>query len=420
VRARAGPLAVKAALKSIAGRLSPANLSPTRDPSSTTEIIVQTAIITTTAHNVGDDFVREGILYLLHQVTSGVRVELIHKHLPLTARPEWDWMRHSAFARALDRLPRVSSVGVAERIDSLLPLRRGTDRVLTSQLLIQSGAPVYWLHGKESCAQNEWYGPLIRRRWQRVRSTVPFLSLAGGSCQAYDSDGSEFGQSAETLAYIREFYDACRLTTVRDLLSERVLKLAGRSAPVLPCTSIFARLGLGIEPAEPRYVVLNYMPGGGHFSYGGQSHARAWEQTFADFVRQLPRDAEYRMLCHSRAELAEARRLFGHIHAFWSEDYREYLQFMAHARFGIVNRVHAGFALASFGRPCFVVGSDSRTRMCGLIGLRHEHVGAVHAAGLLSELELLREQACSYPAVMRQLQEDSGARYVGLLRGALV
>ena len=44
----------------------------------------KTSIITTVDHNVGDDFVREGLLYLLSSAGLVEDVELIHKHSPVT------------------------------------------------------------------------------------------------------------------------------------------------------------------------------------------------------------------------------------------------------------------------------------------------------------------------------------------------
>lgn len=375
--------------------------------------------ITTVRHNVGDDFVRQGILHLLTQVVPGRQIVLVHKHLPITARPEWEWVYTSGVCRLLDRVPGISGLGVTRRFDARMPLNARTDRILNCDLLVQCGAPVYWLHGTNSCAQNEWYEPLIRRRWNLVRDHVPFLNLAGGSCQSYHSDGSEFETANETLAYVREFFDACRLTTLRDPLAAKILGMAGRSAPVLPCASIFARFGLGIEPQSPQYVALNYMPTGGHYVFGQQSEVNAWEKTFSSFVRQLPPHEDYRLVCHNRAELAEARRLFPEVQAFWSSNYRDYLTFFASAKYGILNRIHAAFALASFGRPSFVVGNDSRARMSEMISLKHAFVGEVTTAQLIAEFERLRSTWGGYAEGMNRLQRDTQQSYVQALRAAL-
>ena len=60
-------------------------------------------VITTMQHNVGDDFVRDGITYLLSRVLPKMELELVHKHLPITARPQFSWL-HSL---RIDRLKHV-------------------------------------------------------------------------------------------------------------------------------------------------------------------------------------------------------------------------------------------------------------------------------------------------------------------------
>jgi hypothetical protein len=377
------------------------------------------AAITTVDHNVGDDFVREGILHLVTQVVPCRHVLLVHKHLPITARPEWEWMYKSGACRLLDRLPRLSGLGVTSRLDARLDLNPKTDRILNCDLLVQCGAPVYWLHGASSCARNEWYEPLIRRRWNAVRDQVPFLSLAGGSCQAYHSDGSEFEAAPETLAYLREFFDACQLTTLRDPLAARILEMAGRKAPVLPCASIFARMRLGLVPLPAKRIALNYMPMGGHYAFSPSFKPEVWERTFVEFVRGLTDVRDYVFVCHNRREYDAARRLFPAFEVFFSTDYREYLRFFSSIRYGIFNRVHAAFALASFGRPSFVVGSDSRARMCSNLGLRHCFITEATPERLSTELAELEQMWQQFSGQMQLVQTKAEAAYLDLLKPIL-
>jgi hypothetical protein len=161
------------------------------------------------------------------------------------------------------------------------------------------------------------------------------------------------------------------------------------------------------------------MPMGGHYAYGSELAGTVWEKAFTDFVKKLPPDEEYRLVCHSRAELAVARRLFPEMKVFWSSDYRDYLAFFAGAKYGILNRVHAAFALASFGRPSFVVGSDSRAQMSEIIGLRHAFVGDVTVARLTVESERLRSNWGAYSEGMIRLQSETELAYLEALREAL-
>ena len=381
--------------------------------------MVNVTLITTVDHNIGDDFVREGIIYLLKKVWGPIHVQLIHKHIPITTRPEWEWIYSRGCTHVLDRVPGLSGLGVTSRLDRRLGLNLKTDKILNCDLLVQCGAPVYWLHGTNSCADNEWYPPLIQRRWSLVKERVPMVNIAAGTCQPYASNGAEFERDDRTLAYIRDFHDRCKLTTVRDSLSQQVLQHAGRQAPLVPCTSLFARHESGIQPDQGRFVALNYMPYGGHYDYEGGNHSKRWEAVFREFVRKLPSGEEYIFVCHNKAEVNTVRRLFPSFPYFWSPVFKDYLKLFSSTKFGIFNRVHAAFALASFGRPSFVVGSDSRARMTDRIGLQNSWVGDITVQRLQTEVESLFYTWSSFEAKMKEGLQQTEAIYLDLLRGVM-
>lgn len=379
---------------------------------------MRVAVITTLKHNVGDDFVREGILHLLSAVLGTVEVSSIHKHLPLTARPSWDWYYHRGIAGLLHRLPRALDLWLSKQIDRL-PLNPRTDKVLRADAVIQCGAPVYWLHDGNSCATAEWFEPLVRRRWLRVADHVKLLNLAGGTCQRFDSDGSEFAGQTATLNHIQQFFDWCRLTTVRDQLSLKVLAHVHRTAPLLPCTSIFARDRLAVTPGPTEYVALNYMPGAGHYAFGQPIDPLRWEQTWADFARQIALRRKCAVICHNKVELSAAERLAPSIPRLFSTDPREVLRFYSRASHGILNRVHGAFALASFGRPSLVIGTDSRARMTDQIGLRSVFVSNVSVPLLLEADEELGRRT-DYKETFVHLAARARSEYERLLGEALL
>src|SRR5690348_8626290 len=108
--------------------------------------------ITTLDHNVGDDFVREGLTHLLTKALGEQRVTFasVHKHDPITARRGLGWLRSKDDPRKAHRL---------RRWDRKLPLWITPDRILEADLLVQSGAPVYWCHTSAHAADNEWFTP---------------------------------------------------------------------------------------------------------------------------------------------------------------------------------------------------------------------------------------------------------------------
>jgi hypothetical protein len=353
------------------------------------------AIITTVNHNVGDDFVREGILFLLEQYFGQVKLLNIHKHAPVTARKNFEWIRNYHLSRLFDLLP----------ID---PIR---DKVLTGDILVQSGAPLYWCHPNNHCADNEWYRPLIQRRYLRVRDRVPFLNLAAGTCQKYGSDGSEFSRCKRCSAYIKDLYMLSATTTVRDDLAKKVLNSLGLEAIALPCPSIYARDQLGIPAEEPRYVCLNYMNGGGHYDFGHNIDRIRWEMTFRVFYRSIKDKCHCVFVCHDTEELKNAERIAPEATKFFSSNYRDYLTLYAHAACGVVNRVHSAFAMASFGRPAFVIGTDTRVRMAEQINLPYEFVENVDLARLLDEYEALEAAIDDYADYIEKIKKNAASNY---------
>lgn len=353
------------------------------------------AFITTLNHNVGDDFVREGILFLLAKRFGEVSHFNIHKHAPVTVRKHFEWLRSYQLSRLLD----------------LLPLSPIHDKVLAANILVQSGAPVYWCHPKSHCADNEWYRPLIQRRYLKVKNRVHFLNLAAGTCQKYYSDGSEFSNCKKCYTYIKEMFALSAITTIRDQLAQKVLNSLGLEAPVLPCPSIYARDRLSIPAEEPRYVCLNYMYMGGHYDFDQNIDRNRWEMTFKAFYNSIKNKCHCVFVCHNTEELKDANRIAPEAKKFFSKDYRNYLRLYAHAMCGVVNRVHSGFAIASFGRPAFVIGTDTRASMAAEIRLRYEFVENVDVARLLDELDFLKAGADHYADLFEEIKRKSFSGY---------
>lgn len=375
------------------------------------------AVISTTNHNVGDDFVREGILHLLSEAIGPFRTSVIHKHLPVTVRDNFEWVHTTGVARLLAQLPRVRPEHVSMVLDAL-PLQPEKDKILMSDLLVQSGAPVYWATPDGGGShRNEWYRPLIERRHSRVRDRVPLLNIGAGTCQPFHSDGSEFQDRGKVRAFISDFFDRCAVTTLRDTLSKNVLAEMGLDAPTIPDPSIFARERLGIRPSEPQYVVLNFMKLGGHFEFGQDLDIDRWEREFVEFYRTLAKHYPVRIVCHNRNEVEQVKRVLPDADYFHRspETAADYLQFYSNALFYVGCRVHGAYATASFGRPAFVIGTDTRARMLSEIGLDCAFVEDVTAETLMSVSDELDGQRDEYEDTFEGIKDDAFSAYMKAL-----
>lgn len=316
--------------------------------------------ITTVNHNVGDDFVREGIKYLLMNSlpTQKFYFTNIHKHSPITSRYGFEFIRNLKWS---------------ERLDNKIPLWMTPDRILKSDIVIQSGAPVYWLHKNAKCYNNEWYKPLIKNRFCRKKNGT-LLNIAAGSAQEYYSDGSEFLNHQKARDYITEFYNFCEITTVRDHLAKKILGLFNLNAECLPCTSIFSNDQYKIKRGNKGYIVLNYMEGGGHYSFSQKIDNFKWQNRFKEIFNKLSTKEKVVLVCHNKKELFEAQKFTSLSNIFYSRNFIDYINFYSQAKAGILNRVHGAFLLSSFGIPAIIVGSDSRARMGDVMGIQNYFV----------------------------------------------
>ncbi len=357
------------------------------------------SIITTVEHNVGDDFVREGIKYLLRQQFKDKDIEFqnIHKHSPITSRYGFEWFRY---------------LKLSKRVDKLIPKSWGKDRVLESDILVQSGAPVYWCHevGGGHCYDNEWYGPLIKERFLK-NSKTKLLNIAAGTCQRYHSKGDDFCEQCKD--YIKEFYDYSKVTTLRDTLSQVVFKDIGIEAPVIPCSSIFSVDEHSIKNEGEEYVVVNYMKGGAHYTFGQGIDLEKWEREFKKFYFELKKKEKVIVSCHNQKEVDEALELDPNADIFYvKDDYLAYMKFYSKAKFGIMNRVHGAFLMAAFGKPSIVIGNDSRGRMPGEIGLKHFFVNDADYDLLNREYEFLKSGADNYSERFKAIKEKAYEDYM--------
>jgi len=357
--------------------------------------------ITTVNHNVGDDFVREGIIYLLTQKFKNTKLnfELIHKHSPITTRHGFEWFRNYRLSKYVDRC---------------LPLSITKDRVLDADILVQSGAPVYWCHPETNgphCYGNEWFKPLIKRRYLKTILKTPFLNLAAGTCQRYDSDGSEFDSCTSCQDYIKELQDLTKVTTVRDKLAKKVLNNMGIDASVIPCSSIFAREMNGVEPENPEYVALNYMRGGAHYIFGQKIEHEKWENNFKLFYKKISKLETCVFVCHNQDEVNNIKKINSNANIFISHDYKDYIKFYSKAKFGIMNRVHGAFLIASFGRPAVLIGNDSRVKMSEEIGLPHAFVNNADFDWLLQQYEYLKHGGDTYLERFNMIKQKAYNNY---------
>jgi polysaccharide pyruvyl transferase WcaK-like protein len=95
------------------------------------------------------------------------------------------------------------------------------------------------------------------------------------------------------------------------------------------------------------------------------------------------------------------------------------MRFYAGAKWGVMNRVHGAFMMASLGKPAVVIGNDSRARMIENLGLASYFVSDVSSVGVEKLIDDARTRCASYPEQIEAIRNRARAAYKSRLSSAL-
>jgi polysaccharide pyruvyl transferase WcaK-like protein len=321
-------------------------------------------LLSTLGTNIGDDFIREGIIGAIKKLTPDRSIEciIVNKHSPHTVYPFWHPIRWGYTADFQKR----SKFGPIRRFAERFLPQFGFSRFDSCNVVIQCGTPVIW----EGCRNCEWskiiWSDVLLRRSRRGK---PVLNLGGGSCYPWERRPETLAGNADE-KYIRLMLDTAHVTTVRDRLTQSLLATLEYEAKWLACPAIL--VGQFQTPLVPptRKVLINYMRGAGHYDFGQGIEASQWTETLKQLIVYLEGQKwEPTFLAHNQAELDLAAKLRPDLPRFCPANHREYFEVVRDAMFGVYNRMHASVASAGVGVPSIAVGNDTRNLMVEALGL---------------------------------------------------
>ncbi len=265
---------------------------------------MKVGLITTLSTNVGDDFIRVGIIHALKQTFPDRQFEfvIINKHEPATIYPG----RHPiGWARLF---PTHFTRSAATEILSQLFYRFGGSLFDDCDVIVQCGAPVFF----NKCWFTEWSNPIWRHVVGRLAGQATVLDLAAGSCYPWEQLPERISDSREQ-RFIKDILGYCRMTTVRDKLAEQIIApLAGAAAyQRIPCSAFLAPLAYLPPPndlnEDKKYIMINYMSGAGHYDYGLNIDHGKWESTIVRLVLKLQQHHQVAFICQKDAEEKKAK-----------------------------------------------------------------------------------------------------------------
>jgi polysaccharide pyruvyl transferase WcaK-like protein len=368
-------------------------------------------LLTTINTNIGDDFIREGLLHCIRKIAPEATLDVIvlNKHEPQTVYPRWHPIR--LFDKKKIK-PRCLTKPLRLLAEHFLP-PLGFSLFEDCDILIQCGTPFLW----QGCRNSEWARLIWRDVFARLAQCgKPLLNLGGGSCYPWE-------QLPETLAgnqdeaYVRLMLNSAQLTTVRDRLARKLLASLGGEVRQVCCPALLAGQAY-VCPAPPtRKVLINYMTGGGHYDWGQAINLQCWEDTMRQTVRHLETSGwQPFFLAHSKKELALAANIWPNMHRLYPSSMHEYFEVVRDAAFGVCNRMHASVALAGLGIPSVAVGTDSRNLMVEALGLPVFYVKEATPDRMIAIIDYLQRNRDIESQRLLALRETTLKEYTNRMR----
>jgi polysaccharide pyruvyl transferase WcaK-like protein len=330
-------------------------------------------LISTIDTNIGDDFIREGIVRAL-KLAFGPRLQftIINKHDPQTFYPYISWTRYlpDGRTRAREFLMRRARKNRVSRFDNC-------------DLIVQCGAPVLW----HTCGTTtEWRDELWYTIVDKLHASIPVINLAAGSCYPWERQPTTVELPADE-AFLRRIHGYCRVTTVRDHLALQLLNSLGLDAQFIPCSASLAPADPAPRGNDDGPILINYMAGGGHFDWDQEVNKARWEGIIRELIDRLSRRHRVALLCHDRKEYDLAGALNPSLERIWPKDPAEYGRLVANAKTAVCNRMHASVFMSGLGIPSVAVCTDTRLIMVQEFGLPGLYVKDVDVDRLEDQVE---------------------------------
>jgi hypothetical protein len=175
-----------------------------------------------------------------------------------------------------------------------------------------------------------------------------------------------------------------------------------------------------LKPEPGEYIVLNFMENGGHYTFGQDIDGRQWREQFTALARSVSRIGRTVLACHTPHEERLAATLVPDLERFLVPDeHVAFMRFYARAKWGVMNRVHGAFMMASLGKPAVVIGTDTRARMIENLGLRSYFVNDVKELGVDRLIEEARSRCDVYADQISGIRARARRAYEAALSAAL-
>jgi hypothetical protein len=371
-------------------------------------------LVSTLAHNPGDEFIRFGVEHVLRRVFPNAQFRPIHKHDPRTLFADFKQRSrtpHRLIAPMLYRLY-ANSYG-----------RLKQNYLETADLVVFAGTPFIWRSSVRlfsfTSENAEWVPATWRRLFDEFKEK-PVLNLSAGTSVTSQQQFDAILSDPVVGGFLKQAVARTQLTTARDVRTKEILGALGFQTDIIPCASIMAAKGAYVSAQNPEYVVINLMPSAAHSWRGQRGDSSKWRETISVVVPEIEKRHRILFVSHSEDEDRAAAEWFPQHPRFFSKDPVELLKVYSKARYGLCNRVHAGAAVASFGRPAIVVGGDSRINLIEQFGLPAFDHRDLDGPGLTAIVRTLEENYGEYADKLNERTLLAEREYIEAINAARI
>jgi polysaccharide pyruvyl transferase WcaK-like protein len=352
-------------------------------------------LISTLAHNPGDEFIRLGAEQVLRQVFPQAEFRPIHKQDPRTLFAGFKRRAKTPHRFVSPLLYRFYSAAHGHNEENYLD---------TADLVVFAGSPFIWRSAARlfpsTCANAEWVAPTWSRLFNELEK-IPVFNLAAGASAFSPRQFDAVLTDSKVARFLRRAMLRTELTTARDVKTQEILAALGCQTDVIPCLSLLAAKGAGLTAGNPEYVVINLMPAAAPSGRAQRGEPSRWLETISAVVPEIEKRHSVMFVSHFADEHEAAAKYFPGRPRFYSKDPIELMKVYSKAIYGICNRVHSGAAIASFARPVISVGGDFRNRLFEQFGLSSFDHRDLDASKLRRIIAMIEGNYDSYVSVLR-------------------
>lgn len=325
--------------------------------------------------NIGDDFIREGLVNLLNKAGIEFDASIINKH------------------------------SRSSLID-----QHGRNKILTSDYIVICGTPVFWSIDGSTSYNCDWYDWFYQDYIFKGKKNV--FVLAAGSCNRLNEDVTYLCQNDNNFEkFVKTLCKKSLLVTTRDYICSNMLNNFEIAHDNLFCTAFHA-MDILKNSDNSIFIGFNLMENFGHFNNFPMFLSKAKEM-----IKVIRKFGPIKFICHSSSEVEIANKFHeGDDFIFYEDNYKSYYSAFDDVRFHVSCRVHGSILSSSAGVPNVNIITDTRGLSCDRISSFLFNPFHESHEDLNSMLSYISDNLNSIKSDLRFLKKYNEQEYVKALK----